>query len=229
MRVLMIPDQGMQVERIGQYLRQNRIRVDAVANEENAVHAAGEQSYSAILAVEDSPSSHFDPCNLARLLRLNGNESPLLVIAPQRADGHATACLDFGADDVIEPSTSLTELGARLRAMTRRCKAIQGSRRVIADLEIDVAGRSVRRGDQPVLLTAREFEILEYLSRYPKRAVSRDELVDHVWSAQSPPKSNVLDVLIARIRRKISETNKPDLLQTVKGIGFMLGALPSTD
>ena len=134
------------------------------------------------------------------------------------------AGLDSGADDYLVKPFAFAELLARIRALMRRGRAAESPRLAVGDLTMDLITRKVTRGGQPVELTVREFELLEYLMRYEGQVVSRETLARDVWkeTARTTPLDNVIDVHIARLRRKVDLDRPLKLIHTVRGVGFLL-------
>ena len=132
--------------------------------------------------------------------------------------------LDAGADDYLIKPFAFAELLARIRALVRRGRVAETPRLLVGDLEMDLVTRKVTRNAQPVELTVREFELLEYLLRYQGQVVSRETLARDVWkeTARTTPLDNVIDVHIARLRRKVDLDQSIKLIHTVRGVGFML-------
>jgi len=133
--------------------------------------------------------------------------------------------LDAGADDYLVKPFAFAELLARIRALSRRGRSDAPVRLKVSDLEVDAPTRRVSRGGRTLDLTAREFELLEYLVRNHGRVVSREMLARDVWkeTGRATPLDNVIDVHIARLRRKVDDTAEPKLIHTVRGVGFMIG------
>ena len=157
-------------------------------------------------------------------LRGRGLSVPVLVLTARDTIEDRVAGLDAGADDYLVKPFAFAELLARLRALLRRGRSDEATRLRLADLELDCMTRTVRRGDQPIDLTAREFELLEYLLRRQGQIVSREMLARDVWKepARGTPLDNVIDVHIARLRRKVDQGLAPRLIQTVRGVGFLV-------
>jgi DNA-binding response OmpR family regulator len=157
-------------------------------------------------------------------LRGRGLSIPVLVLTARDAVEDRVLGLDSGADDYLIKPFAFAELVARLRALLRRGRPEEALRVRLADLELDPVSRSVRRGDQPIDLTAREFELLDYLLHHQGQIVSRDMLARDVWKEPSrgTPLDNVIDVHIARLRKKVDQGFSPRLIHTVRGVGFMV-------
>jgi DNA-binding response OmpR family regulator len=136
--------------------------------------------------------------------------------------------LDAGADDYLVKPFAFPELLARVRALLRRGKAEPSTALTVQDLHMDLVSRTVRRGDQKIELTAREFEVLEYLLRHQGKVVSREMLARDVWkeTMRHTPLDNVIDVHMTRLRRKIDDRFHAKLVHTVRGVGFVLKSEP---
>ena len=157
-------------------------------------------------------------------LRKNGNRTPVMLLTAKDAVEDRVLGLDAGADDYLVKPFAFAELSARIRALLRRNQPESATTLTIADLHIDLMRRMVTREGQRIDLTAREFELLEYLARHHGRVVSRDMLARDVWreGARATPLDNVIDVHIARLRRKVDDPFDQKLLHTVRGVGFTL-------
>jgi len=157
-------------------------------------------------------------------LRRHGLSIPVLVMTARDAVDDRVLGLDSGADDYLVKPFAFAELVARLRALLRRGRPEEARRVRLADLELDPVGHTVRRRDQPIDLTAREFELLDYLLHHQGQIVSRDMLARDVWKEPSrgTPLDNVIDVHIARLRKKVDQRFGPRLIHTVRGVGFVV-------
>jgi len=157
-------------------------------------------------------------------MRQHGLRTPVLMLTARDAIEDRVRGLDTGADDYLVKPFAFPELLARVRALSRRGIPETSPRLRIADLELNVVGRSVTRGGQALDLTAREFELLEYLVRYQGRVVSREMLTRDVWkeAGRHTPLDNVIDVHVARLRRKVDDRFHQKLVHTVRGVGFVV-------
>jgi len=163
---------------------------------------------------------------ILRAMRTRGLKTPVLILTARDAIEDRVQGLDCGADDYLVKPFAFAELLARIRALLRRGKAEPVLRLTCDELEIDMVTRAVSRSGQPLDLTAREFDLLEYLLRNQGRVVSREMLAHEIWkeTARHTPLDNVIDVHIARLRRKVDDPFAKKLLHTVRGVGFVLRA-----
>jgi len=165
-----------------------------------------------------------DGLEILATLRSRHRGVPVLILTARDAVQDRVAGLDAGADDYLVKPFAFPELLARLRALLRRGRAEQAARLKVADLEVDVPARSVSRGGHDIELTSREFELLEYLLWNRGRVVSREMLARDVWreTRRATTLDNVIDVHIARLRRKVDDSFEVKLIQTVRGVGFII-------
>jgi DNA-binding response OmpR family regulator len=165
-----------------------------------------------------------DGLHVLKTLRQQGFETPVLVLTARDTLADRVTGLDTGADDYLVKPFAFAEVVARMRALLRRGRTSGATRLSLADLEMDLVARKVTRAGKKVELTLREFELLEYLLRYEGQVVSRGTLARDVWQEANRSSSldNVIDVHIARLRRKVDAESPVKLIQTVRGVGFML-------
>jgi len=163
---------------------------------------------------------------ILRTLRAHRVQTPVLILTARDGIDDRVLGLDAGADDYLVKPFAVAELLARVRALLRRGRPSDVLRLKAADLELDVATRQALRGERTLDLTAREFELLEYLMRHQDHLVSRDMLVRDVWkeSRRATPLDNVIDVQMGRLRRKVDADATQRLIHTVRGVGFILKA-----
>ncbi len=176
------------------------------------------------LAILDVMLPGHDGFEILSTLRKRGIKTPVLLLTARDTVEDRVRGLDTGADDYLVKPFAFPELLARVRVLLRRGKADAGARLVLADLEMDLTERLVMRGGQKIELTAREFELLEYLFTNSGRVVSREMLARDVWreTARQTPIDNVIDAQMVRLRRKIDGPWECKLLHTVRGVGFVL-------
>jgi DNA-binding response OmpR family regulator len=161
---------------------------------------------------------------ILQTLRQRHVDTPVLILTARDGVDDRVLGLDLGADDYLVKPFALPELLARIRALLRRGRASDVFRLKVADLELDVVSRRVARGDRPIDLTGREFELLEYLLRHQGHLVSREMLARDVWKEprRATPIDNVIDVQMARLRRKVDPDDAARVIHTVRGVGFVV-------
>lgn len=166
---------------------------------------------------------HVDGLSVCRTLRHRGDRTPILVLTARHGVADRVAGLDAGADDYLVKPFALDELLARVRALLRRANPLDGEASLeFDDLVLDIAARTVRRGDRPLELTKTEFDLLELLLRNAGNVVSRDTIYERIWGYDFETNSKSLDVYIGYLRRKTEESGEARLIQTVRGVGYSL-------
>jgi two-component system response regulator MprA len=173
------------------------------------------------VVVLDVLMPQLDGLEVCRRLRADGDDTPVLMLTARSRVAERVAGLDAGADDYLVKPFALQELLARVRALLRR-RSGDGDVLRFADLTLDVDSREVRRGERSVELTPTEFLLLELFLRHPRRVLERRVVLERVWGYQAPTTSNSLDVYVGYLRRKIEAGGEPRLIQTVRGIGYVL-------
>src|SRR3712207_5601014 len=162
-----------------------------------------------------------DGLEVCRRLRSAGDRTPVLLLTARDAVPDRVRGLDAGADDYLIKPFALDELRARLRAPLRRAGPVEG-RLAFADVVVDPAGHSVRRGDRDLELTRTEFALLELFLRHPRQVLTRSVVFEHVWGYDFGPTSNSLEVYVGYLRRKLEAGGEPRLIHTVRGVGYVL-------
>ncbi|HEU6452673.1 MAG TPA: response regulator transcription factor [Gemmatimonadaceae bacterium] len=220
MRVLLVEDDDRLASSVANQLRQAGFAVDIVARGEDALRESAISPYDAI--VLDLQLPDLDGVEICRRLRERG--TPVRIIMATARDGVADRItgLDTGADDYLVKPYSVRELIARLRALLRRPEAALPTVYRVADLELDTATRVARRGERTIDLTTKEFVVLEYMMRNAGRVLTREQISEHAWDANYDPFSNIIDVYVARLRRKVDAPGEPALIETVRGAGYKL-------
>jgi DNA-binding response OmpR family regulator len=225
MRVLLVEDDDRLASSVANQLRQAGFAVDVVAQGEDALRESAISPYDAI--VLDLQLPDLDGVEICRRLRARG--TPVRIIMATARDGVADRItgLDTGADDYLVKPYSVRELIARLRALLRRPEEALPTVYQVADLELDTATRIARRGERSIDLTTKEFAVLEYMMRNAGRVLTREQISEHAWDANYDPFSNVIDVYVARLRKKVDGPGEPAFIETVRGAGYRL-APPAT-
>jgi two-component system, OmpR family, copper resistance phosphate regulon response regulator CusR len=170
-----------------------------------------------------------DGLTVLRDLRGSGFTRPILVVTARDAVDDRVVGLDSGADDYLVKPFAFSELLARLRAMLRRDRPAPEIRLRCGDLELDMVTRRVTRGEHTLDLTTRQYELLRYLMQHGGEIVTRDMLAHHVWKDDSGIMTNVIEVYINQLRRKLERPELPSLLHTVRGAGYVLRSAPTCD
>jgi len=219
-RVLVVEDNRDMARVLRDTLVEEGYAVDLALDGEEGLWRATSVDYD--VALLDLMLPLVGGMEILRRMRREGRRTPVLLLTAMDATGDRVAGLDAGADDYLVKPFALEELLARVRALLRREPS--GSDGVLrhGDLELDPARRSVRRAGKAVRLTAKEFAILEVLMRDPARVHSRSEIIDHVYDDDYAGMSNVVDVLMGRLRRKLGAAGGPELPVTVRGVGYVL-------
>lgn len=220
MRILVVEDETKMAGLLRRGLAEEGYAVDVEANGANALWAATENPYDAI--VLDVMLPDLDGFEVCRQLRDRGRWAPILMLTARDGVDDRIRGLDVGADDYLVKPFSFAELFARLRALLRRGAGERPSVLVSGDLTLDPAARRVRRGDADIELTAKEFALLEYFLRHPGVVLSRTRLIEHVWDFAFAGDSNVVDVYVRYLREKVDRPFGRDSIQTVRGSGYRL-------
>jgi two-component system copper resistance phosphate regulon response regulator CusR len=161
--------------------------------------------------------------DLCAQIRSRGIATPILMLTARDAIDDRVRGLESGADDYLTKPFAFRELLARVRALSRRQPALAPQRVRVADLDIDLETRQVQRGLRPITLTAKEFALLEFFTRHEGKVVDRAAIAAHVWDDNHDPFTNVLEVLVRRLRRKIDDDFEPKLIHTIRGAGYRFG------
>jgi two-component system copper resistance phosphate regulon response regulator CusR len=222
MRVLVVEDEMKVANALREGLEGERFEVIVERTGEGAFFRVNTETFDIILLDLTLPGR--DGLEILQALRQRGVKTPVLVLTARDSLQDRVTGLDAGADDYLIKPFAFAELLARIRALVRRGRVAETPRLLVGDLEMDLVTRKVTRNALPVELTVREFELLEYLLRYHGQVVSRETLARDVWkeTARTTPLDNVIDVHIARLRRKVDLDQSVKLIHTVRGVGFML-------
>jgi len=225
MRVLLVEDDPGVQRFVVKGLREQAYAVDAVASGKEALYQADVNTYDVV--VLDVMLPGMDGFQVCQQLRKAGHRVPILMLTARDAVEDRIMGLDHGADDYLTKPFEFRELLARLRALLRRSGDLRPAKLEVADLIVDTASQSAKRGNQSITLTQKEYALLEFLARNAGRVVGRAEIAEHVWDETFDPFSNLIEVYINRLRRKIDSSSKTPLLHTRRGAGYMLGPLES--
>ena len=217
--ILLVEDEVKLVHSLTKGLEEDGYRVTSVLNGDDALRLVIEITFD--IAVLDWMLPGQNGIELLHSLRHAGNRIPVLLLTARDSIDDRVAGLDAGANDYLVKPFAFDELLARLRALLRRSAAVTGPMRV-ADLELDPVSRNASRAGRTLDLSAREFELLEFLMRHVDQTVSRDTLARDVWRDPEPGLSNVVDVYINYLRKKLEYGGLPRLIRTVRGQGYVL-------
>jgi two-component system response regulator MprA len=220
--VLVVDDDRAVRDSLRRSLEFNGYDVALAADGAEALVAIGTQHPDVV--VIDVMMPRLDGIETTRALRAAGNDVPVLVLTARDAVGDRVEGLDAGADDYLTKPFALEELLARLRALLRRVAPTDDDGEVLAfaDLTMDVASREVSRGGRPIELTRTEFSLLEMFLRRPRRVLDRSFILEEVWGYDFPTTANSLEVYVGYLRRKTEAAGEPRLIQTVRGVGYVL-------
>jgi two-component system, OmpR family, copper resistance phosphate regulon response regulator CusR len=222
MRILVIEDNAKMAGFIAQGLSEQGYAVDVAHTGEEGERLAAAAPYDGIIL--DLMLPDHDGVEICRNLRRAGMKTPILILTALSTTADKVTGLDAGADDYLTKPFEFDELIARVRALLRRGQAREASALQFEDLEMDLVGRRVARRGQRLNLTAKEFALLEYFMRNPNRVLTRTAIGEHVWDMNFETESNVIDVYISMLRRKIDRGFDRRLIHTVIGAGYMLSA-----
>ena len=225
MRILVVEDE----RKVAAFIRQGLV-------EEGHAVAVASDGVAALDAIAEDPAYELvvldvmlpkrDGFEVCRRLRAAKVQTPVLMLTARGSVEDRVAGLDAGADDYLTKPFAFEEFVARVRALLRRSGGRAEPRLQVADLSLDPATRGVARAGRRIALTAREYALLEYFLRNADRVLTRPMITQHVWGMDFDPESNVVDVYVGYLRRKIDGEGEPRLLQTIRGAGYMLSAEP---
>ena len=227
MRILVIEDDAEAARYLKKGLEEHGFVVDHAPDGPAGLALAVSGPYDALVVDRMLPG--IDGLGIVAALRKSGNATPALILSARGSVDDRVEGLRAGSDDYLPKPFAFSELLARLEALVRRARpvAVETVLRV-ADLEMDVLARRVRRGGRPIELKPREFKILEVLMRHADQVVTRTMLLESVWDYRFDPQTNVVDVHMSRLRQKIDAGDRP-LLETVRGAGYRLRTAPEPD
>ncbi len=222
MRILIVEDEPSIANFVRQGLSEAGYAVDVAWDGDEGLAYALAADYDAL--VLDVMLPRMDGLELLRELRQRGHKTPVLMLTARDTVSDRVQGLDAGADDYLIKPFAFPELLARVRALLRRPPLQVGTLLSVGDLEMDTASRQVRRQDRRIELSPREYAVLEYLMRHPDQVLTRTQIGEHVWNFDFFHESNVVDVYIGYLRRKIDRGSERALIHTVRGVGYRISA-----
>lgn len=222
MRILVVEDEPAAAAVLAKGLREHSYAVDIAADGAAALEQVGGADYD--LVILDVLLPRINGLELCRRLRDFGSTVPILMLTARGGLEQRVEGLDAGADDYLSKPYHFPELLARIRALLRRGPALANAELSIADLAVDTRSQIVKRHGRPLQLTTKEFALLEYLMRRQGHVVSRSDIAEHVWDDSFDPESNLIEVYIQRLRRKVDDGHDVKLIQTRRGSGYTLAA-----
>jgi len=221
MRILVVEDDEKIASFISKGLKEAGYAVDVADDGVDGLHFGTTASYDA--AIIDSMLPGLDGLSLIERLRTKGIKTPVIILSAKRSLDDRINGLERGGDDYMTKPFSFSELLARIQALIRRSASVPESAVLgMGDLTIDRLSREVRRGDVPITLPSREFALLEHLLRNQGRIISKTSILEHVYDYSFDPQTNVVDVLVCRLRNKIDRDFGTKLIHTVRGMGYVL-------
>ena len=224
MRILVVEDEPVAANVLAKGLREHAYAVDIAPDGGTALEQLAETDYD--LVILDILLPRINGLDLCRQLRSDESAVPVLMLTARGGLDDRVEGLDAGADDYLSKPYHFPELLARVRALLRRGPAFEGSALSLDDLVVDTRARTVTRGDAAIQLTTKEYALLEYLIRRQTQVVTRTEIAEHVWDDSFDPMSNLIEVYIQRLRRKIDDGRAVKLIHTRRGAGYTLSADP---
>ena len=222
MRILLVEDDRRIAGFVAKGLREQAYAVDIVGNGDDAAYKLSINDYDAVILDVMIPGR--DGFQVCRELRAAGIAAPVIMLTARDTVQDRITGLDSGADDYLTKPFAVTELLARLRALLRRGRVVRPATISVADLVLDTGSQRAMRKGKALALTTKEYALLEYLAREAGRVVSRAEIAEHVWDENFDPLTNLIDVHINRLRRKVDNGFSVKLIHTRRGAGYMLAA-----
>ncbi|MBA4148911.1 MAG: response regulator transcription factor [Verrucomicrobia bacterium] len=221
MRVLVVEDDNKIASFVVKGLKQSGFAVDHCADGELGLTFAQSTPYDA--AVVDVMLPKVDGLSLIRKLREKGVRIPVIILSAKASVDDRVRGLQAGGDDYLTKPFAFSELLARIQALIRRStNAVEPTRLSVGDLTLDLLAREVQRGGQPIELQSREFSLLEYLMRNAGRVVTKTMILEHIWDYSFDPQTNVVDVLVHRLRSKVDKDFAKKMIQTIRGVGYVI-------
>jgi len=221
MRLLLVEDDQKIASFVTRGLKEAGFAVDHAIDGRDGLHFALHEKYDA--AVVDLMLPHIDGLKLIESMRREKIQTPVIALTAKRSVDDRVKGLETGCDDYLTKPFAFSELLARVNALIRRSTdQAEPSRLVVGNLSMDLLKRLVERGEQEIELQPREFSLLEYLMRNAGRVVSKTLIMEHVWNYHFDPQTNVVDVLVCRLRNKIDRNFDAPMIHTIRGVGYVL-------
>ena len=220
MKILVVEDERKIAGFIRKGLEERGFTAEVSGHGDEAYTLATTRSYNAIVLDIMLPGR--DGLSILKGLRARKNTVPVIILTARSEINERVEGLNLGADDYLTKPFFIEELVARIQAVARRGPGEKLTVTQVGDLVVDLITRRVRRGDREIELTAREFNLLEHLMRSPGRVLTRTQLLEHVWGYDFDPQTNLVDVSIRRLRKKIDEETPLPLIETVRGVGYRM-------
>ena len=221
MRLLLVEDDPGVLRFVLKGLREQAYAVDTAITGDDALYQAEINTYDLIILDVMIPGC--DGFAVCKQIRSTGNRVPILMLTALDGVEDRIAGLDVGADDYLTKPFAFRELLARLRALLRRSGELRPPDIIVADLVVETAGQTVTRGGRRIALTTKEYALVEFLARNAGRVMGRAAIAQHVWDESFDPLSNLIEVYVNRLRRKIDADSKVPLLHTRRGAGYLFG------
>ena len=222
MRILVVEDEPEAAAVLAKGLREHTFAVDTAADGRAALEYIAVNDYDLVILDILLPGA--TGLEVCRRVRRSGAAVPILMLTARGEPDQRVEGLDAGADDYLPKPYHFPELLARIRALLRRGPALAASVLTVEDLRIDTRARAVERGGRPIPVTAKEYALLDYLARRQGEVVGRADIAEHVWDDSFDPLSNLIEVYIQRLRRKVDDGHAVKLIRTRRGAGYILAA-----
>ena len=227
MRILIAEDDGPLATVIAQAFKSEDHVTKVAANGDDALHLMHKETFDLLILDLNLPV--VSGSEVLQKVRSENSDIPILILTATDEVAERVACLDAGADDYLTKPFSFSELAARIRAVLRRKNHPGQAFLRVADLELDYIQRTVHRGERVIELTPKEFALLEYFMRNSGQHITRNMIIEHVWKLSPDTMTNVVDVYVNYLRKKIDEGAKIKLIRTVRGVGYEFGINEAAD
>jgi heavy metal response regulator len=220
MNILIVEDEAKVASFIKRGLEEEKYTVEVAYDGEEGLNSALEKPFDLIILDVMLPKR--DGLSVAKELRAKGKQCPILMLTAKDSVEDIVAGLDSGSDDYLTKPFAFAELLARVRALVRRSEMDRGAEIIFSDLRIDPVAHKVWRGDREIDLTAKEYGLLEYFMRNPNQVLTRTMIAEHVWDYSFDSFTNIIDVYVNYLRKKVDRDAQKKLIHTVRGVGYIL-------